>query len=275
MPSVPSSSLIVSTYNWEAALGLVLRSVLAQSRLPDEVLIADDGSGPATAELVASYARRCPVPLRHVWHEDRGFRLAAIRNRALAIAEGDYIIMIDGDTIVHPEFVGSHVAFARRGSYVQGGRVMLREAVTRRLLAGERVELGPFTRGIGNRVNAIHASALSRFYSGPSGPVRRTRGANLAYWRDDAVRVNGFNEDIEGWGREDSEFVARMLNVGVRRRNLKFAGVAYHLHHKTRSPADLAANHAIYERAIREGLTWCENGLDKYRMAELVGATRG
>src|SRR5918999_6151374 len=133
---VPSTSLVVTTYNWEAALDLVLRSVLRQSRLPDEVLVADDGSGAATAELIARHAARFPVPLRHVWHEDLGFRLTAIRNRALAAARGPYVIMLDGDMVLHPKFVASHLAFARPGWYVQAGRVLLREAATRRLLAG-------------------------------------------------------------------------------------------------------------------------------------------
>jgi glycosyltransferase involved in cell wall biosynthesis len=265
MPRVrPPTSLIVTTYNWEAALDLVLRSVLRQSRLPDEVLVADDGSGPATTELVARHAAHFPVPLRHVWHEDVGFRLAAIRNRALAAARGPYVIMLDGDMVTHPEFVASHLAFARPRQYVQAGRVLLREAATRRLLGGERVRIRPWTRGVANRVNALDSRLLARLYRGPTGPFRRTRGGNMGYWLDDARGINGYNEDCVGWGAEDVEFAARLQNAGVRRRNLKFGGIAYHLHHATRPAGSEPANLELYERAVRERLTWCENGLDKY-----------
>jgi len=274
MPRLPSCTLIVSTYNWEGALNLVLDSALRQRRLPDEVIVADDGSRSATRDVVDSYVSRFSVPLRHVWHEDRGFRLATIRNRALAAASGEYVLCVDGDMILHPEFVRSHLAFARPNSYVQGSRVMLRGDVTARLLAGERIDLGPLTRGIGNRLNAVHFPLLSRLHRGPGGPTRRTRGCNLAFWLTDARRVNGFNEAIEGWGGEDVEFAARLLNAGVRRRNLKFGGVAYHLEHPTRPPQTLERNVVHLERAVEHRLTWCENGLDKYRNPEQVGATR-
>jgi glycosyltransferase involved in cell wall biosynthesis len=264
---LPPTSLIVTTYNWEAALDLVLQSVLRQSRLPDEVLVADDGSGPATAELVARYVPRFPVPLRHLWHEDVGFRLTAIRNRALAGAHGSYVLMLDGDMVLHPEFVASHLAFARVGAYVQAGRVLLRQAVTRRLLRGEDVRIRPWTRGIGNRINALHSPTLARLYRGPRGPLRRTRGGNMGYWLEDARRVNGYNEDCVGWGAEDVEFAARLQNAGVRRRNLKFGGIAYHLHHETRPAGSEPTNLELYERAVRDKLTRCRNGLDKYAAA--------
>ena len=77
-------SLIISTYNWPRALYLCLDSVMQQSVLPDEILIADDGSGMETRDVVRHFERISPVPVRHIWHEDRGFRVAAIRNKAIA-----------------------------------------------------------------------------------------------------------------------------------------------------------------------------------------------
>jgi glycosyltransferase involved in cell wall biosynthesis len=260
----PTTTLIVTTYNWEAALDVVLRSIIGQRRLPDEVVVADDGSGPGTARLISQHAERFPVPLRHVWHEDVGFRLTAIRNRALASACGQYVIMLDGDMMLHPRFVESHLAFAREGWYVQGGRVLLREAATRRILAGEMTEVRPWTRGIGNRINVVSSPLLARLYRGPQGPFRRTRGGNMGYWLADARRINGYNEDCVGWGAEDVEFAARLQNAGVRRRNLKFGGIAYHLHHKTRPPGSEPANLELFERAVRARLIRCNNGLDKY-----------
>jgi glycosyltransferase involved in cell wall biosynthesis len=255
---------VIATYNWVEALALVLATVRAQHDLPDEVVIADDGSRPETAEFIAREATSFPVPLRYTWHEDTGFRLATIRNKAMAAARADYIVQLDGDLLLHPAFVRSHRRFARPGWYVQGSRVMLNEAATARCFAAGGLAVGPWSRGLRNRVNAIHAPWLVPFLRGPADPADRTRGCNMAFWRDDIIAVNGYDEAIEGWGREDSELAARLLNAGVRRRNLKFAAVAWHLHHEGRSQEAFARNHAIFERTVRERRVRCERGISQY-----------
>jgi glycosyltransferase involved in cell wall biosynthesis len=101
----PPVTLIVTTYNWPAALDLTLRSVARQSVLPNEVIVADDGSGPPTREVVKRWQEQLTVPLVHVWQADEGFRLARSRNRAIAAARGDYVIIVDGDMVLHRHFV--------------------------------------------------------------------------------------------------------------------------------------------------------------------------
>lgn len=259
-----ATSLVIATYNWPEALSVVLASVRAQRALPGEVVIADDGSREETRTLIAREGAAFPVPLVHVWHEDTGFRLGMIRNKAMARARGDYIIQLDGDMVLHPTFVASHARFAERGRYVQGSRVMLDAARTAEALSRGRVTAHPWSPGVRNRVNALHIPPLAALVRGPTDPLRRTRGCNMAFWRDDIIRVNGYNEAIEGWGREDSELAARLQHAGVRRRNLKFAAVAWHLHHAVRSQDALDRNHAAYERAVRERLTRCERGIDQW-----------
>ena len=153
---------------------------------------------------------------------------------------------------------------------------MLDEALTQRCLCATgppAARLSPFTRGVRNRVNGIYAPTLAGLVRGPSDPLTRTRGAHMAFWRDDIVRVNGYDEDIQGWGREDSELAARLQNSGIRRRNLKFAAVAWHLHHRTRPQNTVARNHEVFERTVREGRVRCERGISRYlRHGELVGA---
>lgn len=264
MPGETGASLIIATYNWKEALALVLATVRAQTVLPDEVLIADDGSRDDVREFLAREAATFPVPLRHLWQEDAGFRKARILNEAMAQAKGDYLIAIDGDVMIHREFVRSHLRFARRGWYIQGSRMMLGETATARTLAAGRRMAGALSPGVRNRINGIHAPILSRFSRGEPGPIYRTRGCNISYWRDDIVRVNGYNEDMEGWGREDTELVARLMNAGVRRRNLKFAAVAYHLHHRSRPTDADAANFALVLQVVRDGVMRCEHGIDHH-----------
>jgi hypothetical protein len=144
---------------------------------------------------------------------------------------------------------------------------MLGETATARTFAAGRRAAGVLSPNVRNRINGIHAPFFSRFSRGEPGPVHRTRGCNISYWRDDIVRVNGYNEDVEGWGREDTELVARLMNFGVRRRNLKFAAVAYHLHHRTRPTDADAANLELALNVVREGVTRCEHGIDQHMAA--------
>ena len=132
MASNISTSLIISTYNRSDALELCVKSVLRQSLLPDEIIIADDGSKAASSE----------VTIIHVWHEDLGFRLASIRNKAIAKASKEYIIQIDGDIVLHKDFVKDHVHFAKKGSFVTGSRVLIREGLTQKMLAERNCTIG-------------------------------------------------------------------------------------------------------------------------------------
>jgi glycosyltransferase involved in cell wall biosynthesis len=263
-------SLVLTTYNWPDALDLVLTSALRQTQRPDEVIVADDGSGEPTAAVVHAHQPRfaaAGVPLHHVWHPDEGFRAAAIRNRALARATGDYILLIDGDCILHRDFVRSHLAFAQPGTFVQGTRVLLDEARAARALAHGETQFGAFERGIGNRLNALSLGWFSPLVPTSSDPLKGVRSCNMGFWLADAKRVNGFNERFVGWGREDSEFVARLVNAGVRRRKLKFGGIMYHLWHPERPRDALDANDELL-RVVREaGAVWAEDGMDKYDLS--------
>lgn len=269
-----SSSLLIATYNWPGALAVVLSSVRAQQVMPTEVIIADDGSGDETRRLVEESSKSFPTPLRHVWHEDAGFRLGTIRNKAMAAARGEYLLQLDGDMVLHPAFVKSHLEFARRGSYVQGSRVMLDERRTADTLGAGRIVSHPWSIGVRNRVNALHLPALSGLVRGPTDPLSRTRGCNMAFWRDDIIRVNGYDEAIEGWGREDSELAARLQHAGVRRRNLKFSAVAWHLHHRTRAQDSLRRNHEVFERTVAGNVTRCARGIDQWLEATATPGQR-
>jgi glycosyltransferase involved in cell wall biosynthesis len=259
--TAPSTSLIIATYNWPTALDLVLESVRGQRELPDEVLVADDGSGDDTRAVVAAHQRTFPVPLTHVWHEDRGFRLAAIRNAAIRQAAGEYIVQVDGDIVLGPHFVRAHRRFARRGSYVQGSRCLVDRSLTQSLLRERRCRISPFARGLRNRQNGMYIPWLVPFIRGPRDPDRRTRGCHMAFWRDDLLAVNGYDEGFVGWGREDSELAARLIHSGVQRRNFKYGAAAFHLWHPEATTRSYADNQARYEATIRERRLRCLTGL--------------
>jgi glycosyltransferase involved in cell wall biosynthesis len=268
-PGPASVSLIVTTYNWPQALELVLASVRGQTRLPDEVIVADDGSGTETAALVHEAAVACPCPLRHSWQEDLGFRAARSRNLAIAAARGDYVLLVDGDMVLHPRFVADHLAAARRGAFVQGSRVLLQPGFSARMLAREALRPGFFSGGVRRRRHTLRIPPLSRLYARLARPApRAVKSCNQGWWRDDLVRLNGFDERMQGWGREDEELAMRAWHAGIACRQVRLAALAFHLHHQERHEGGASPNDALLASTIAERRTRCELGLS----AHLPGA---
>lgn len=263
-------SLIVTTYNWPEALDMTLRSVMAQSRAPDEVVLADDGSGPETAAVIEKVMGRGRTRWRHVRHEDRGVRQSRIKNLAVRHSTGSYLIFVDHDVVLHPHFVTDHLLMARPGCFLQGKRLLLSRGYTERILAkGVFDPPKPWTRGLGNRKNAFHFPGIGARLSG-SKPFEVTlRGCNLSMFREDYLRVDGFDEVFDGsWGREDSDICYRLFHVGVQVRLLWFLAIQYHLYHgrtggwdRERLDSELQRNRAEKRtRALRGYSTLSEEG---------------
>lgn len=259
------TSLIITTYDRPDALELSILSALRQTRPPEEILIADDGSGEETKRCVDRLAEDSPVPIHHIRQSHRGFRAAMIRNKAMARANGQYILLVDGDMILHRDFVQDHETAARPRHFSQGSRVLITEEKTVQVLRTGQMEFSPFESGLQNRKNAVRSPFLSRCFSRSRSGLRGIRTCNFSFWMSDALSVNGFNEDFEGWGREDSEFAARMLNRGVARQDIKFSALAFHLHHPHRSLSSLSINDQLLENTVKNQLSWCMNGIDQYR----------
>jgi len=215
------ASLVVITYNWPDALGRVLDSVAQQSRLPDEVIVTDDGSADDTRALVARIGRDFPTRIAHVWQDDTGFRAARARNRGIAASHGDYVILIDGDMILHRDFVSDHLDFALHGHSLQGSRLNASAAETKRLLDGGRARFSPLMPGPFPPHRAIRWPWLARVKA-RSSSGGRIFSCNMSVWREDLLAVNGFDERFEGYGGEDQELAKRLRHAGIRRRQLKF-----------------------------------------------------
>jgi len=259
------ASVIINTYNRPLYLSRVIRGYLSQSVPPHEIIIADDGSTVETAALVNYFQEKAPVRIMHVWHEDKGFRLAKIRNRAIAAATGDYIIISDDDTIPSPYMVQDHEAHAEQGCFIQGHRVLLKEEVSKdftfeRIVFSNLLKLA-VTGKIGNFKNALRPPfpviVKSRKRSG-------IRGCNMSFFRKDLLAVNGFNEDFEGWGSEDFELVERLYKYGLFQKNLQFRAVCFHLYHPEYSRDNRQKNIELFKETIAANGFYLKNGLDKY-----------
>ena len=255
-------TLIITTYNWPESLLLVIESIKRQTILPDEVIIADDGSAKETKDLISNFNKEFDLNIIHLWQEDIGFRAARSRNNAIVKSYGDYIILIDGDTILHNNFVKDHIDNAEYGFFVQGTRALLSEKQTKKALAEKTVNFPFFSSGLKNRKNSIHSKFLSAMFSSKKNHLLGIKSCNMAFYKKDCLNINGFNNEFEGWGREDSEFVVRLINSGIKRKNVRFNAIQFHLWHNENSRLSLKRNDAILDNAIKKGIQWCENGIN-------------
>lgn len=250
-------SVIVTTYEREDALEAVLRSLARQTDRNFEVVVADDGSGPCTAASIKQWKPRLGVPLSHIWHEHRGFRAGEIRNTAMRDCRGAYCIFLDGDCITRPDFVATHRRLAEPGWFVSGNRVLLSRAVTEQVLHDSlEPECWGYRRWLALRVSGgINRMApLLRLPLGPARKLRArswhaARACNFGAWRSDLDRIHGFNAAFNGWGREDSDLVLRLLQSGVHRKDGEFATGVLHLWHPQASRARLAENDRMLGQA--------------------------
>jgi glycosyltransferase involved in cell wall biosynthesis len=268
-------SLIVTTYNREDALDAVLSALARQSDRCFEVVIADDGSRPATAAVVDRWRPRLGVALSHVWQVNRGFRAAEIRNRAILVCGGDYCVFLDGDCLPRHDFVATHRRLAERGWFVTGNRVLLASALTAAVLRdglqpqawGPAEWLRQRRRGGVNRLAAVLQLPLGPLRKLGADKWRGARSCNLAVWRDDLERVDGFDASFSGWGREDSDLLIRLLHAGVRRKDGRFATGVIHLWHREADRGQLADNDARLDAVLHSDRVRAQSGLSALRQA--------
>jgi len=259
-------SLIITTYNWKEALELVLLSACNQSLPPSEIIIADDGSREDTKKLINEVAHNTTIPIIHSWQEDEGFRAAQSRNKAIAKAGAEYIIVVDGDIILHKDFIKDHMKFSQKDHFVQGIRAKLNQEKSEEIIKSKQFRFAPFEAGIKNKRNSIKLSLLSKIFSGKRyfNKLAMLQTCNMAFFRKDCILVNGFNEDFIGWGKEDSEFGYRLLSAGIKRMDLRFAAIGYHIHHEGNSRDMLEENIRIFQNTVDNKLCECKNGIRKY-----------
>lgn len=260
-------SLVINTFNQPDYLARVLNAVSAQDSLPEEVLLADDGSGEETKTTFATWKQKQRFRCEHVRQEHDGFRRSRILNLAIAAARSDCLVFLDGDTVPHPAFIADHRTVAQQGFFVQGHRALIEE--------GAAAWFGK-SDFYADRRRALFQNQISGLKNSFRWPIavckvkkrlRGIRGCNLAIWRDDLIRVNGYNEAFTGWGREDSELAVRLTNAGVRRRDLRGRALCFHLWHPPVSRATLLANDELLAKAILGKHTRCEEGLDRHLAA--------
>lgn len=258
------SVLLISTYNWPKSLDLVFQSLLLQTVFPDEIIIADDGSNEETKQLIKDFEYKSNFSISHIWQEDKGFRKAKILNKAISQSNAEYIIQIDGDCIMHKEFIKDHLNAAQKGVYLYGSRVNILPDFVSKVLENKKVTFGLFSKEIKNKTRNIYIPFLSERYKVHDGISKKFRGCNVSYWRNDFIAINGYNEDFEGWGREDSDLAIRLGNYGIKSKRLRYCGILYHIHHTVNSKQNLELNDKIEKETLERKVIRISKGVHQY-----------
>jgi GT2 family glycosyltransferase len=243
-------SVVVTTYNRSEALKPVLRAFSQQDDKGFEIIIADDGSAPQHRLEIARNATLCGVPVVHVWHPDVGFTAGRVRNRGVAAARGSYIVFLDGDCVPETDFVRQHRRLQEPGCFVNGSRVMLSQSFTEEVVSKGISLQGRSPLYWLRKWLAGEASKITGLLRLPDGSSRKIcefkwsgiRSCNMGVWRSNFEGVNGFDESFVGWGHEDADFVLRLHNSGVVRKNGFCATEVYHLWHPESSRAQESTN---------------------------------
>jgi len=266
-------SVIVTTYNWPSALRLCLESLFSQLDNNFEIIIADDGSSPANLEITQAYCADSPVSISYIHHDDQGFRAGTIRNKAVAQSKGEYLLFIDGDCILRPDFITRHRQLAAIGCFVPGNRVLLSQIFTQKVI--ER-QIPLYAKSfyyfillwLQKKINR-----LSGFLYLPLGFLRyiqpkkwqKAMTCNLGVWKNDFIRVNGFDELFEGWGFEDSDLVIRLIHAGIVRKEGRFAVPVIHLWHPYNDKSKQGMNYKrLLERLQSDDFIRAERGISQY-----------
>jgi len=185
-------------------------------------------------------------------------------NKAIAKAKYEYIIEIDGDIIMNKYFVEDHLNFAQKDLYLFGSRVTIQKSYLSELFSKRIINFNLFSKGIKKRTRTLRIPFLMRFSKIFNKRSSKLRGCNMSFWREDFIKINGFNENLVGWGIDDSEMIQRLHNIGIKGRRLKFAGIAYHIYHKEQNKSHIEINHEIERQTKENKLTFIEKGVNQY-----------
>ncbi|MFZ0218981.1 MAG: glycosyltransferase family 2 protein [Candidatus Aquirickettsiella sp.] len=266
----PSISVIVTTYNRPDALYLVLLGLARQTQLPNEVIIADDGSNDKTRLLINQLQSQLAYPLQHVWQKDEGFQAARIRNKAALQADNNYLIFLDGDCIPFPDFIEKHRLLAEPQWFVSGHRILLKNKFTVKILKGNLpiyndTSLQWLWHYFQRQSNRLFPLLRLRFNRLRKLSAQRWQGAkscNLGLWKKDFLAINGFDESFIGWGYEDSDFVIRLIRSGIYRKSGRFAVPVIHLWHQQNDRTQEQINLNLLKQIIENQRTRAKIGLN-------------
>ena len=266
------ASVIFTTYNHPKWLEKTLWGFSAQSFRDFEIIVADDGSADETRQVIESLRSQIGIPIQHLWQEDNGFQKCKILNKAIVASRGEYLIFTDGDCIPHPDFVKNHVELARENTMLSGGYFKLPLDVSRAITKQDILE-GNATRPGWLLMHGVRFTPkIAKLISHPLlGAIldaltitRATwNGHSSSTWKKHMLATNGFDERMQ-YGGQDREFGERLMNMGIKARQVRYRCSCAHLDHGRgyARPESIAKNRSIREFTRSQRITRTDYGIE-------------
>lgn len=266
-------SVIFTTYDSPLWLEKVLWGYQYQEYKNFEVLIADDGSNSETAEVIKRMKQNVSFDIKHIWHEDRGFRKCEILNKAIAASSGDYLIFSDGDCIPRKDFIQAHFENRKENYFLSGGYFKLPMSIskiinkddisTAKCFDIEWLKQHSLAKRVTNSKLLLHGKA-AKFMNIITPTNASWNGHNSSGWKKDILAVNGFDERMR-YGSEDREFGERMMNNGIKSKQIRYSAVCIHLDHSRgyMNQKDLDNNAGIRNETKMKKKVWTDFGIIK------------
>ena len=267
------ASVIISTYNHPEWLEKVLWSYDHQSETDFEIVIADDGSGHETKDLINAFRSKSKKHVEHVWHEDNGFQKTIILNKAIQASKSDYLIFTDGDCVARYDFVDTHLQYREEGFFLSGGYFKLPMNISQKITIDDIETQDCFDiswlkrHGLSGsfKNNKITAGPLkARILNALTPSNASWNGHNASGWKSDLLEVNGFDERMQ-YGGEDRELGERLINKGLKSKQIRYSAVCVHLDHARGyvKPEMIAKNRKIRDLTKHENKIWSDYGIDR------------
>lgn len=271
------TSIILATYNWPQALDLCLTHLTPQIlKHPDiELIIADDGSGIETTQIINKYQVILKNQIKHVWHEDNGFQKSLILNKAVTASKGHYLIFLDSDCIPFDDYIQQQLALAQSGYFVAGNRVLLSKLFTEQTLQRSPSSIqvilkwSPFKwicsylkKQTNKLLPWLRLKTTAKWRYARSLNWKYPKGCNFAVWKNDFIQINGFDHSFSGWGHEDADLFIRLIHHGIKVKDGRFSIPVLHLWHKESSRFNEVINYQkLMERVADKNFVKAVSGL--------------
>ncbi|MEZ4910734.1 MAG: glycosyltransferase [Saprospiraceae bacterium] len=253
-------TVIIAYYKNRQALSLILESLSNQSNTSFEVIIAEDDTPSDVSDIVTKYS----FDIQHAYQAvDQGFRKNMMLNKSLKLAKGNYIVFLDGDCIVHPQFIAAYYRHMAPKTILFGRRVMLSEQMTKVLYDSQDIKQIHWFNLLKMRCKRWKYNIYLPWISQPRS--HGIWGHNWGVWLSDLQAVNGFDEDYQEAGvGEDVDIEWRLIANGCNLVSIRFAAIQYHLHHRENYDEEtIKRGKAKLAEKQNAGFIVCKNGLQK------------
>lgn len=254
-------SVIISIYKQLDNLELIFLGLQRQSFKNFEVIIAEDDNSSTTIAFLEEARKKYFFPIKHVSQEDKGFRRCRILNKALLVCKGEKIVFLDGDCIPHKHFLKEYNIAINNNVFCCGRRVNLNIQFSQYLKKEKKIKCLNTFSAIMNSRNNTWKRAIYEFPSLFTKSIG-IMGCNWGITKSNFLKVNGFDEDFEGYGADDSDINWRLLAISLVSYSIKCKAVVYHLYHKENS-TDMSECFKLLQKKQQLGNYFCKNGIEK------------